>query len=997
MLTMKAQYSLQNAESYFREHLRVGDYYMEGRSVSGQWIGEGARKLGLSGVTNEQEFVNLCHNLHPQSGEQLTPRLNSKRVTVDKNGNVHESANRRVFYDFTLSPPKSVSIAALVGNDKRIIEAHDEAVQVAMRQLQTYAATRVRTQGQYSQRTTGNVVGAVFRHDTSRALDPHLHSHCILFNATWDSTEGRWKALEACEMVTAQKFVRNVYYHEMVRSLRRFGYGLENNPRGDFEIAGVSKELIDRFSKRHREIDEKTKEFLEREPDKANQNIKVIRANIAHKERARKIKDVGIVKLQSAWNKQLSWKEWWQISRLDKHRAPEISKKMTADQAVSWAEQHLFERRSVVHEHEIWCHALEHLRGQDVSLAEIQALTRQRGYIRDEQFNGQITTREVLQREFDIVQLAQHRMRQYEPLVANYQIINRSLDYEQELAVKHILSSRNFVTLFRGGAGTGKSFTLREVKGGLAKAREVVHVLAPQRQQVADLEHDGFTGAETVSAFLAHRSMRRGAVVLVDEAGQIGGEQMLQLLSYVEANQGRIILSGDTRQHGAVEASDALRAIEKYAGLTYAELTNIRRQNPASAKTQKERQWLQQYKLAVDEAQRGKFGSSFDRLERQGAIIACTLANQQEKLTEHYLELFKNQQSTVVVSQSWNEIHRLNDTIRLGLKAQKLIGEVETTVTALERKDLTDAQKRDRRFYQPDSVLVFNQPTAGFKSGSAGKLRGITDKHLLIEANNRIRPVPFKELDKITVCQPKELSLSSGDRLQLKANDKSQDGRKLANGELVTVKKIHADGRIALGDGRVLPKHYRQFVRGYAVTSYAAQGKTVDYVLFSDSAVKAATNEQQWYVTISRGRKGVKIFTADKIQLRQNIIHSGNRTLALDIKPSAFQKLATAWGREVAYVLNVQQSQRQSAEWQAEILRRAEALQQKESERQAKVLRQAAAVKRSHAVKPVEKSTESIKPVEPIKPTVKPAESIRRQIEILRQQRNQQKSRGMRI
>ena len=139
-------------------------------------------------------------------------------------------------------------------------------------------------------------------------------------------------------MVSAQKFVRNVYYHEMVRSLQRFGYGVENNQRGDFEIAGVSKELIDRFSKRHREIDEKTKELLEREPDKTNQNIKVIRANIAHKERARKIKDVGIVKLQSIWNQQLSWKERWQISRLDKQRSPEISQKMTAEQAVNWAE-----------------------------------------------------------------------------------------------------------------------------------------------------------------------------------------------------------------------------------------------------------------------------------------------------------------------------------------------------------------------------------------------------------------------------------------------------------------------------------------------------------------------------------------------------------------------------------------------------------------------------------------------------------------------------------
>ena len=89
-------------------------------------------------------------------------------------------------------------------------------------------------------------------------------------------------------------------------------------------------ELIERFSKRHREIDEKTKELLEREPEKANQNIKVIRANIAHKERARKIKDVGMTKLQSIWNKQLSWGEWWQVKHLAKGQSPEIAPRMTA-------------------------------------------------------------------------------------------------------------------------------------------------------------------------------------------------------------------------------------------------------------------------------------------------------------------------------------------------------------------------------------------------------------------------------------------------------------------------------------------------------------------------------------------------------------------------------------------------------------------------------------------------------------------------------------------
>ncbi len=103
------------------------------------------------------------------------------------------------------------------------------------------------------------------------------------------------------------------------------------------------------------------------------------------------------------------------------------------------------------------------------------------------------------------------------------------------------------------------------------------------------------------------------------------------------------------------------------------------------------------------------------------------------------------------------------------------------------------------------------------------------------------------------------------------------------NGELVTVARLDHDGSVILQDGRVLTLGYRQFVRGYAVTSYASQGKTVDYVLFSDSAVRAATNRQQWYVTISRGRKGIRIFTSDKEQLRENAARSGDRELALDL------------------------------------------------------------------------------------------------------------------
>lgn len=886
MLAPKAQYSLGDAKRYFKEHLSAGDYYAESQHVAGQWFGKGAEDLGLRGVTTTEQFERLCDNLHPQTSQKLTLRQNGTRIETGVDGTEHEAANRRVFYDFTFSPPKSVSIAALVGDDARIVEAHERAITAALNHLQSFAATRVRKKGQCADRNTGNIVAAVFRHDTSRALDPHLHSHAIVFNATFDAVEQKWKALQNSEMFAAQKFVENVYYHELTRDLARFGYQIENKSRGDFEIKGVAPELIDKFSKRHKQIDEKTRELLKREPDKANDNLAAIRENIAHKERPQKVHDMGLDKLQRLWDGQMTVPEKASLQNLATNQ-PQISNAVgLAEKFIAWAEEHLFERRSVVSEHELWRHALERTRGQNVSLAEIQSVTRQRSYIRNEDRPGEVTLREHLQREWDIVCMAREGRGKYGSFQPNYSSGNSQLDDEQRAAVERIVGSEDWVTLFRGGAGTGKSFTLREVQSELEKAGHKVLVVAPQRQQVMDLERDGFANVQTVSALLARKELPSDFVLLVDEAGQIGGKQMHKLLSLVKENGGRVILSGDTRQHGAVEASDALRAIEKHSGLESIELTNIRRQNPALAKSIAERERIKQYRQAVADARDGNLAQSFQRLDKLKVIEQCTMADQHEKLAARYLELVKDNQSVAVVSQSWNEIHQVNDEIRATLKREKLIGESDTNVTALQPVNLTDAQKRDRRSYDDGSVLVFNRAVRGFKAGESAKLKSIGTEHLTVECEGKTVSIPFKQLDKVMVCQQKELALSAGDKLQLKANGRVGGKSKLANGELVTVKTVHADGRIVLADGRTLDKSFRQFVRGYAITSYASQGKSINYVLFSDSTVKAATNNQQWYVTISRGKKGIHIFTTDKEQLRENIMRGGARPLAMDIVPS---------------------------------------------------------------------------------------------------------------
>ncbi len=115
MVTVKTQYNLKNAREYFEEHLCVGDYYDEGQRVAGEWLGIGAERLGLSGKVRADDFLRLCENQHPATGEKLTQRQNTSRMQDDR-----ETANRRILFDFTFSPPKSVSLAGYLGEDKRV-------------------------------------------------------------------------------------------------------------------------------------------------------------------------------------------------------------------------------------------------------------------------------------------------------------------------------------------------------------------------------------------------------------------------------------------------------------------------------------------------------------------------------------------------------------------------------------------------------------------------------------------------------------------------------------------------------------------------------------------------------------------------------------------------------------------------------------------------------------------------------------------------------------
>ncbi|MGH7991086.1 MAG: AAA family ATPase, partial [Limisphaerales bacterium] len=486
-------------------------------------------------------------------------------------------------------------------------------------------------------------------------------------------------------------------------------------------IEGISEEVCERFSKRDAEIDKALTKLLADKAQLASANFKALRAQLAVETRAKKQKDLSKAELRQLWDSQLNEDERAALRQPPSHTEKASGNRMSAGEAVQWAEDHLFERNSVALECQLWQQALERGRGEKFSVDELKEFTRRRPYIRNSERPAEVTLRDVLLREMEIVQTVKDGAGNCRPLVEHSYTADPKLDEEQRLALDALLRSTNAVSLFRGGAGTGKSFVLRELVEQIRQSGKAVVVLAPQRQQVVAMEQAKFPSPTTVTNFLRKRELVEGAVIVVDEAGQIGGRQMAELLRLAQEQNARVILSGDTRQHGAVEASDALLAIERHSGIKPVELHTIRRQDPALGRSKRESSKIKRYRKAVELAAAGKLAESFERLDKIGAVVSCGLGEQASKLADEYVRLAEEKASAVVVSQTWAEVHRVNSKVRDALKGKGMLGANDVTVGALDKLDLTNAQKRDKRFYPQDAVIVFNQKVRQAEQGKRGK------------------------------------------------------------------------------------------------------------------------------------------------------------------------------------------------------------------------------------------------------------------------------------
>ena len=246
MLSIGALTSAAQGARYYEQDGYYAKDDPEHREASA-WYGRGAEELGLKGPVDPDTFRAVLEGKVPDgSGTELGKR--------GKDGKIVHRPGR----DLTFSAPKSVSIAALVGGDKRIVEAHDRAVAATLAWVEkNVAETRMRdpVTGQMVRAGGQKIVAATFRHDTSRNLDPQLHTHAVLANMV-KGEDDKWRTMANEKLYGSKMLLGALYRSELAASLTRLGYDIEKtHADGRFEIAGVSRETIEAFSTRRAEIE----------------------------------------------------------------------------------------------------------------------------------------------------------------------------------------------------------------------------------------------------------------------------------------------------------------------------------------------------------------------------------------------------------------------------------------------------------------------------------------------------------------------------------------------------------------------------------------------------------------------------------------------------------------------------------------------------------------------------------------------------------------------
>lgn len=870
----------QQAKSYFSDALSRSDYYMEDQEIGGEYGGKIVARMGLSGKATKEEFYNLCENRHPLTGAKLTPRTNK---------------GRRVFSDINFHCPKSMSLVSALSNDQHLVDLFCSAVSETMDIIETDAMTRVRKKGAFTNRRTGELLYNTFIHQTARpvgnhAADMHLHAHVTVHNVSWDAVEGRYKAGEFGEIHKRMPLYQAIYHKKLSDKLIAAGYRIRRTDKS-FEIDGVPEHIMRHFSKRTNEIGQIAKE-------KSITDAKEL-SELGARTRSKKKKGMSMAELKADWRRQIRELESGDLVKetgeqpiirdLSLH-APD-KQDITAQACVDHALKHCFERSSVVSMDQLLQVAFRHGIGAgSVSITAIeQHLQHDSRLIRVKERDQLLcTTKEVLAEEKSMIEGAHSGKGRFAPLYNKAPELN--LEGQQAEAVKHILTTKDMVSIVRGAAGSGKTTLMKEaIKQINATGKEVI-VVAPTAQAARSvLRKEVDERADTIAKLLTDTQMQealQNQVLWIDEAGMLGVQDANALIQLAHQKQARLIFGGDTFQHSSIVRGDALRILNTIGEIPTAEVNKIYRQKNGL------------YKSAVEDLSKGDVKQGFDKLDSLGFIQEVDPMKGSERLVADYVEATNRGKNCLVIAPTHKQGEIVTQAIREKLKASGRIEQKEMATYSLINRNLTEAEKSDWRNYAPDHLLQFNQNAKQqIMRGSRWKVSFIEgqDVQLRDEKTGRMMSLPKDAAGKFDVFEVQEIGLSKGDKVRITKNGFDRQDKALNNGQTFDVLSVSAKGQIKLRSSvsdatYSIDRNFGHIAHAHCVTSHFSQGKTVDEVFVSQPvATFGATNAKQFYVSVSRAREQAHIYTDDKQALLKRAAELGDRKSALELV-SAQQK-----------------------------------------------------------------------------------------------------------
>lgn len=869
MLRITHSHNGVGAAKYFEEGLVKGDYYATGENSKGAWSGKLAKRLGLAGEVQKDDFVALCHNKQPD-GLQLTPR---------------NAANRRATYDCTFSVPKGISVAYAITGDERIRQAFERSVEETMYDIEKQVHYQTGQGKDKHYEKSGEALWASFTHTTARPVDGvsdcHLHRHAVLLNVCWNEKQQRYQALQMGPVKQQAPWFEAMFDARLAVRLKGLGYAIERrlNAKGKYQwdIAGIDKVVTDKFSRRTSLIET----IAKTQETKGGKLTPKQKSQLGALTREKKLIGQSYDALRRIWRSRLSDAELNNVMRANQPTAASsLERQITAQEAVARASNSLFERKSAVRETQLKTLALQKSIGDllpeqiDREMDKVQFYRKKLGSL------TYLTTQQAVREENQMLAFLREGKGRFKSLKSDYQPDNPILTQEQKAAIHHALSSRDQVTLITGDAGTGKTTLMSSVAQGVRETGQKIHAFAPTAAAAKVLRDEGFENADTLQQLLHNPKLQdriKGGVIYLDEVGLVGTRQMNKLMVVAKQQKARILLTGDAKQHASVERGDALSIMQRQGGLRSARVTKIQRQRTHHA-----------YRQVVSLIAKRKFDEGLHQLDRMGWVKEITEDRHRNvMIVADYLDAIKAGKKVLIVAPTHKEGQAVTDLLREQLKQEGQIGKKERSFLQLKKTNWTEEQKTDAAAYQSDEqplTLEYHQNAKGRTKGERFEVDSEKGGFLQVKGNKLDSVVSLSDAHRFTVYQRGHLNLAKGDKVRITKGGKTKQGSRIYTGNIFTIKGFTRNGDIKLHTGKTLSKDYGHLERGFTTTSHSSQGRSVDVVLVAQSSHSLpASNQQQFYVSVSRGKEKCLIYTDDKQALEQAVQRDSSRLSAREI------------------------------------------------------------------------------------------------------------------